>query len=55
MAKPRKDLDENDIDFKDGIGDAAESITDSVSHAFHPLVERYAKMFAHGARTPVLI
>lgn len=54
MSEPRKDLGENDINFSDVIGDVAENIADSVSHALHPLVERYAQMFAHGARTPVL-
>lgn len=54
MNEPRKDLGENDVQFTDVIGDVVEKAADSVSHALHPLVERYAQMFAHGARTPVL-
>jgi hypothetical protein len=54
MAEPRKDLGENDIDFKDVLGDVGEKVADSISHKLHPLVERYAQMFAHGMRTPVL-
>jgi hypothetical protein len=54
MSEPRKDLGENDINFPDVVSDLAEKVADSVSHALHPLVERYAQMFAHGARTPVL-
>jgi hypothetical protein len=54
MPEPRKDLGENDVKFTDVIADVLEKTADSVSHALHPLVERYAQMFAHGARTPVL-
>jgi uncharacterized protein len=54
MAELRKDLGENDVKLSDVIGDVVEKTADSVSHALHPLIERYAQMFAHGARTPVL-
>jgi hypothetical protein len=55
MAERRKDLGENDVDFKDVLGDVGEKVADSISHKLHPLVERYAQMFAHGMGTPVHI
>jgi uncharacterized protein len=54
MTEPRRDLGENDVRFTDLIGNIGEKVADSVSHTLHPLVEQYAQMFAHGARTPVL-
>jgi hypothetical protein len=54
MTEPRRDLGENDVRLTGVIGDIGEKVANSVSHTLHPLVERYAQMFAHGARTPVL-
>ena len=48
MTEPRRDLGENDVRFTGVIGDIGEKVADSVSHTLHPLVERYAQMFAHG-------
>jgi hypothetical protein len=54
MAEPRKDWGENDVSLTDVVSNVAEKVADSMSDALHPLVERYAQMFAQGARTPVL-
>lgn len=48
------DLGQNDAKITDMIGNVAEKVVDSISHKLHPLVERYAKMFKSGARTPIL-
>ena len=49
-----KDLGQNDASFRDMLGNVAEHAAGSISHKLHPLIERYAQMFAHGTRTPVL-
>jgi pimeloyl-ACP methyl ester carboxylesterase len=54
MAEPRKDLGENDVNFRDTVSNAAEKVVDALSHKLHPMIEQYATLFAHGARTPVL-
>ncbi|WP_216611790.1 alpha/beta hydrolase family protein [Myxococcus xanthus] len=54
MSESKRDLGENDASFIDMVGNVAEKAADSLAHKLHPLVERYAQMFAHGARTPVL-
>jgi hypothetical protein len=54
MSEPTKDLGENDATVSAYLGNIAESVADKVSHALHPMIEQYAQLFAHGARTPVL-
>jgi uncharacterized protein len=54
MTEPNKDLGENDASVSDFFGNLAEAVAGTVSHALHPMIETYAKLFAHGARTPVL-
>src|SRR5689334_1083051 len=36
------------------VGDAAEALGAAISRSIHPVVEQYAQLYTHGARTPVL-
>ena len=49
-----KDLGETDASFSAFFGNVAEAVGDSISHKLHPMIEQYAQLFAHGARTLVL-
>ncbi|HVV90008.1 MAG TPA: alpha/beta hydrolase [Solirubrobacterales bacterium] len=51
---PDKDLGQDDARIADALGGFVQKATETVSHKLDPVVERYAQMFAHGARTPVL-
>jgi hypothetical protein len=50
----RKDLGEKDASFSAFFGNVAEAVGDSISHKLHPMIEQYAQLFAHAARTLVL-
>ncbi|GMA14266.1 alpha/beta hydrolase [Deinococcus metallilatus] len=54
MTAAKHDLGENDVLITDVLKNIGETVVDSVSHKLHPMIEAYAQMFAHGARTPVL-
>jgi uncharacterized protein len=53
-SSERKDLGENDAKFIDIFSNVADAAAAKVAHTFHPMIEAYAQLFAHGARTPVL-
>jgi pimeloyl-ACP methyl ester carboxylesterase len=54
MGHDKPDLGQNDARVSDYVANIGKNIADKVSHAFHPLIEQYAQLFAHGDRTPVL-
>ena len=54
MSDDQPDIGQNDAKVSDYVANIGKNIADKVSHAFHPLVEQYAQLFAHGDRTPVL-
>lgn len=45
---------EKDASVSSMIGNAAEALGAAVSRTLHPVVEQYAQLYTHGARTPVL-
>lgn len=45
---------EKDATVSSMIGNAAEALGAAVSRTIHPVVEQYAQLYTHGARTPVL-
>ena len=46
-----KDIGAHDAKFTDKVGDMAEAAAAAVSHKIHPMIEQYAQLFTHGART----
>jgi pimeloyl-ACP methyl ester carboxylesterase len=54
MLSSDADTGDHDARFKDKLAATATKIAGSISHAIHPLIERYAQLFAYGARTPLL-
>jgi hypothetical protein len=54
MSDKEKDIGAGDARITDKISDFAERAAAAVSHAIHPMIEQYAQLFTHGARTPVL-
>lgn len=53
-APESADLGQHDAKASDVAANFAHKVAGSVSHKLDPLVDRYAQMFAYGARTPVL-
>ncbi|MFC0451962.1 alpha/beta hydrolase family protein [Rhodococcus jostii] len=49
-----EDLGQQDATILGMVGDMAKAAKDSVAEKAHPLVEQYASLFTHGARSPVL-
>lgn len=45
---------EKDASISSIVGNAAEALGAAVARKIHPLVEQYAQLYTHGARTPVL-
>lgn len=45
---------EKDASVSSIVGNAADALGAAVSRKIHPLVEQYAQLFTHGARTPIL-
>lgn len=54
MADDARNIGQEDGKLTDTIGNYVKAIGAKARHAAHPLVEQYAQLFAHGARTPVL-
>jgi pimeloyl-ACP methyl ester carboxylesterase len=54
VSDSEHDVGQHDGRLIDVVTKLAERVGASISRRLHPLVERYAQMFAHGARTPVL-
>ncbi len=54
MKDTTKDLGQNDASVTDYVKNIAETVGTLISHKLHPLIERYADLFAHSVRTPVL-
>lgn len=54
MDNSEKNFGQHDAKFVDTVSNMVEKAADAISHTFHPMVEQYAQLFAHGARTPVL-
>ncbi|MGR6034917.1 MAG: hypothetical protein ACU4EQ_03840 [Candidatus Nitrosoglobus sp.] len=52
MRNDEPDLGQNDAKMTDYLANIGKNIADKVSHSFHPVVEQYAQLFAHGDCTP---
>jgi hypothetical protein len=48
-----KDIAQNDAKVTGYISNTVEAVADSISHKLHPIIEQYARLFAHSVRAPV--
>lgn len=54
MSNATKNFGQHDARVSEYLANIGENVAGKLSHAFHPMIEQFAKLFKEGARTPVL-